>query len=233
MDYQKHYNNLIDRARDRELECYTESHHVIPRCMGGDDSKTNLVNLTAEEHYIAHLLLVKIHPEHHGLVWAAIQMTGHPSGQRSSNKMYGWLRRKYQSIAKAGTGEKNGATGTMWINKIGTTENRKIRKDEHIPEGWEKGRKIRTKPKNPNSYCSCGNIKKIKAAICIKCYKVQSDSRFSSKLNWNIVRDIRRKYESGQYTQDALAFEYNVSQPTIFDIVNWNTWKQKDVDSTS
>ena len=44
---------------DRGLTCYTEKHHIIPRCMGGTDDKGNLAILTAREHYIAHLLLTK------------------------------------------------------------------------------------------------------------------------------------------------------------------------------
>lgn len=46
MDYQKHYNNLIDRARNRLLENYTENHHIIPKCMNGSN---DLVSLTPEE----------------------------------------------------------------------------------------------------------------------------------------------------------------------------------------
>lgn len=38
-------------------EGYYELHHIKPKWMGGDDSKDNLVLLTAREHYIAHYLL--------------------------------------------------------------------------------------------------------------------------------------------------------------------------------
>ncbi|CAB4153686.1 HNHc domain containing protein [uncultured Caudovirales phage] len=36
---------------------YYESHHIIPRWKGGNNSKSNLVLLTAREHYLAHYLL--------------------------------------------------------------------------------------------------------------------------------------------------------------------------------
>ena len=63
MNYKKIYDGLINRARERsKLEGYTEKHHIIPRSAGGDDSKDNLVTLTAREHYIAHKLLYKIDP---------------------------------------------------------------------------------------------------------------------------------------------------------------------------
>lgn len=61
MDYKKIYNSIIDRAKGRILECYTELHHIVPRCMGGSNDNTNLVRLTAREHFIAHRLLYKIY----------------------------------------------------------------------------------------------------------------------------------------------------------------------------
>jgi hypothetical protein len=61
--------------------------------MGGNNSKDNLVYLTAEEHYVAHQLLVKIYPDNHKLIYAANMMcTNSPTGKRS-NKLYGWLRK--------------------------------------------------------------------------------------------------------------------------------------------
>lgn len=102
MKYQSIYDSLIERARYRALDCYTESHHIIPRCMGGSDDKSNLVDLTPEEHYVAHQLLVKIHPFHHGLAKAALCMSMN-SGGRQNNKLYGWLRRR-ASYTQSGEG---------------------------------------------------------------------------------------------------------------------------------
>ena len=56
--YYKWYKELTSK-QDRSLECYTEKHHIVPKSMGGLDTKENLVVLTAREHYIAHLLLTK------------------------------------------------------------------------------------------------------------------------------------------------------------------------------
>jgi hypothetical protein len=36
-----------------------ETHHIIPKSMGGSNAKTNLVKLSPREHYICHLLLTK------------------------------------------------------------------------------------------------------------------------------------------------------------------------------
>jgi hypothetical protein len=54
------YNNIINRAKSRILDEYTEKHHIIPKSLGGNNSKTNIVRLTAREHFICHMLLVKM-----------------------------------------------------------------------------------------------------------------------------------------------------------------------------
>ena len=60
--YTNCYISLIAQAQNREVTqgTYTENHHIIPKCMGGPDTKDNLVRLTAKEHYVAHLLLTKM-----------------------------------------------------------------------------------------------------------------------------------------------------------------------------
>lgn len=95
MNYTRIYDDLIKRAFNREIDGYYETHHILPRCMGGDDSDSNLVKLTAREHYVAHQLLAKIHPEHAGLVFAAIRMTMSPNSKRVNNRIYSWLREKH------------------------------------------------------------------------------------------------------------------------------------------
>jgi hypothetical protein len=59
--YNTWYNNITENARTRALSGYTERHHIIPKSLGGDDSKENLVDLTAREHFICHWLLTKLH----------------------------------------------------------------------------------------------------------------------------------------------------------------------------
>lgn len=98
MNYLKIYNQLIDRAKTRVLECYTEKHHILPRCIGGDDSISNLVALTPEEHFLAHQLLVKIYPNEEKLIYACFRMTQHNTSNRLNNKMYGWLKRKKSEV---------------------------------------------------------------------------------------------------------------------------------------
>ena len=57
--YTRWYYNIITRAQERSITGYTERHHIIPRSLGGGNTKSNLVNLTAREHFICHWLLTK------------------------------------------------------------------------------------------------------------------------------------------------------------------------------
>ena len=58
--YKIWYNNLIQKSKNRNINGYTEMHHIVPKSLGGTDDENNLVKLTAREHFIAHLLLTKI-----------------------------------------------------------------------------------------------------------------------------------------------------------------------------
>ena len=58
--YSRWYRNIVQAAALRTIDTYTESHHIIPRSMGGSDEKANRVDLTAREHFICHWLLTKI-----------------------------------------------------------------------------------------------------------------------------------------------------------------------------
>ena len=64
MDYICIYKKIIEKARSLESQrlndgVYVECHHIVPRCMGGLDVSSNLVYLTAREHFICHWLLFK------------------------------------------------------------------------------------------------------------------------------------------------------------------------------
>lgn len=132
MNYEYHYNLLIERAKSRSISGYSENHHIIPKCMGGSDDESNLVKLTAEEHYIAHLLLVKMYPNSHRLSYAAIKMTGGNKHQKRSNKLYGWLKREHAIRYTLNE------SGKKYYHKDGV--NIKLHTHEKVPEGFIKGR---------------------------------------------------------------------------------------------
>lgn len=63
MDYHRIYREFIKDRREKEpgLTGYTERHHILPRSLGGTDDADNLIELTSEDHFFAHLLLAKMH----------------------------------------------------------------------------------------------------------------------------------------------------------------------------
>ncbi len=122
----------------------SEIHHIVPRCLGGNDSETNLVRLTSREHYIAHLCLVKINPRKPGLILAATMMAvGNRSMNRSGNRIYEWLRQKHRAIMKQQVGAKNSQFGTLWIHHFELKQSKKINEQE-LPKwqelDWQIGR---------------------------------------------------------------------------------------------
>src|SRR5688572_25131813 len=61
MDYSRVYQEFIAARRKAAPVGYSERHHIVPRALGGSDETGNLVDLSPEDHYFAHLLLAKIH----------------------------------------------------------------------------------------------------------------------------------------------------------------------------
>lgn len=65
MNYERVYSQLIQHRQINILtnaNCeYYEKHHIIMKSLGGNNDSSNIVSLTPREHFIAHLLLYKIH----------------------------------------------------------------------------------------------------------------------------------------------------------------------------
>jgi hypothetical protein len=77
MNYRKLYDAICYRGQEKRKLDYFEKHHIVPKCIGGNDDKNNLTELTAREHYIVHWLLHKIYPDNwkiaHAFLWMATE----------------------------------------------------------------------------------------------------------------------------------------------------------------
>jgi len=108
--YSRIYYSIIERAKSREKIGYTETHHILPKSLGGTDEPSNLVELTAREHFICHLLLPKMTEgeSYYKMVYAFVIMSG--------RKIYG--SRKYafyrESYAKINSELRSGKGNGMW-----------------------------------------------------------------------------------------------------------------------
>lgn len=61
--YSRIYFRIVEKSvsfgRNRSNGQYFERHHIVPKSLGGTNAKTNIVLLTAREHFICHWLLTK------------------------------------------------------------------------------------------------------------------------------------------------------------------------------
>ena len=106
MNYQLIHNQIIERAQQRVPAGYTERHHIIPKCIGGNNSEENIVRLTAREHFIVHKLLAEIYPKEEGLlyaVWSFCHWT--PKGSKRTYRIgareYNRLKENFGSVQSA------------------------------------------------------------------------------------------------------------------------------------
>lgn len=222
MDYKKIYNTLISRSKNRILEGYQEKHHIIPRCMGGKDDTDNLVNLTPEEHYLAHQLLVKIYPNNDSLVYAASMMIP----KRPSNKMYGWLRRRLSTAKSKEQSESgNNQFGKSWYHN-NVTKERKVFLPNDIPDGWVKGRSF-----TETRVCGiCNNNFTAalyeKTKYCSKECRSAAHSKYQTGktpgnaiiLSEKKIKELVKRYTSGESVSD-IHKEYGIGQRKAYYLI--------------
>lgn len=74
--YLNRYNTFINTIKhsSRVIIGYSENHHIQPRCLQGSDDKSNMIELTLREHFIAHWLLWKAYPDYFPIASAFLQM---------------------------------------------------------------------------------------------------------------------------------------------------------------
>lgn len=53
------YEKFIGCLKEQSVDGYHELHHIVPRSLGGSDDKSNLVALTARQHFVAHWMLAR------------------------------------------------------------------------------------------------------------------------------------------------------------------------------
>jgi len=170
MNYPKIYESLISNAqlekRKKHTGIYYEKHHIIPRCLGGNDSRENLVLLTAKEHFIAHKLLLYINPDSIPLQRAFHMMC------RSGNGEYKVSSRDYLFsrvlLSKIQSKERIGAGNPMYMREVSEETRKKISISsigrKHSEEFKEKMRESKLGNKNPmyDKIFSDDHISKIK-----------------------------------------------------------------------
>lgn len=114
MNYENIYNNLIISRkklnRSKKDEIYYEWHHIIPKSLGGTNTKENLVLLTAREHFIAHMLLPEMYDgvekcKMSSALWKMAHTTVTNKNRVISARQYEYIKKIYVNSIKGKTVE--------------------------------------------------------------------------------------------------------------------------------
>jgi hypothetical protein len=102
--YTKWYFSIIENARNKTYDDYTETHHIIPKSLNGSNESTNLVVLSYREHFILHMLLPKMidNPEQKRKMYYALSMMRRKTNLVKINSKYFDIIKKSLKIATLG-----------------------------------------------------------------------------------------------------------------------------------
>jgi hypothetical protein len=136
MNYQRVYNQIIERTQNRKLEGYKENHHIIPKCLGGTNEKENLIELTAREHFLCHRLLVEIYPNK-SLKYALWLMSigkQQKYKHKINSRLYEYLKKEYSQML---TGKKHSEETKQKMSE----SSKGIKKSEETKQKMSESRK--------------------------------------------------------------------------------------------
>lgn len=147
MNYKKIYDQIVQNRIKNIAEGYVECHHIIPVSLGGKDVDSNIVKLSAREHFVCHLLLLKMQrlgsPDYYKMLNAFVMMCWcHGENQERyyiSSKLYEAKKKEFSEWkSKSMLGENNHQFGSVWCVKrdaVNKNQRKKFKKDQ-IPEDW-------------------------------------------------------------------------------------------------
>lgn len=115
--YVRIINNAQSNQRKKGTDAYYERHHILPRSLGGSNHKINLVLLTAREHLIAHLLLVRM--VQNCDVYKMVNAVRRFKQGIKNSRHFESIRR---TISRFSTGNLNPSHGKAWIHNIVTKQ---------------------------------------------------------------------------------------------------------------
>lgn len=216
MNYQRIYNQIINQAREENRVkvkggVYYESHHIIPKCLGGNNSKKNLILLTAREHFICHLLLVEIYPENQKLqyaAWAFVNQIQNKNQQRHykiSGRVYERLKIiAAENISKLHTGRKDSEEVRQKKSKAHTGKKlseetlQKLRKPKPTGFGNKISQRLKNKKKSAEHIKNMSESKKGKSSWS-KGVKFTEEHIRNNKLGQKNRREVNQLTLDGTF----------------------------------
>jgi hypothetical protein len=213
------------------LEGYKEKHHILPKCLGGDNKKENLVELTAREHFLCHMLLCEIYPNETKLtqaLWLMIIGKGRKNHQqyKISSKTYELLKIKNSSIQKTKTPNKGKKHSKETKEKMSKSHIGLLPSEEtKFKMSQSAKNKIRSKDHNENLKQSLSNslskpiLQKDLNNHLIKEWPSGKQASQELNLNYTAINNCcrnnaknisrqRDKSKFGKYTSQSYIWEY-------------------------
>jgi hypothetical protein len=84
------YFEFIDECKKKIPEKY-HKHHIIPKYMGGSNEEDNLIKLSYEDHYAAHIILAECFEagsyHYNRNIWSALKLIGWKNDESLSDKL--------------------------------------------------------------------------------------------------------------------------------------------------
>lgn len=190
------YDKLINHYRKTITEGYVEKHHIIPKCMGGDDSLSNLVALPPRAHYIAHYLLWKAYPNNKSLAHAyAMMAVNNPYQYRIMNsKLYELAKTARSSVLK---GVPRSEEVKIKMRKPKSTN------ANYFGNTNAKGNKGKKHPPR-----SADHIQKLSESL--KCYHKKLKEQNNKK-----IQRYRSEFLASNMSRKEFANKYNISYSTV------------------
>lgn len=201
--YTVRYEKLIKNAKNRifpETE-YGETHHIIPRCLGGKDTEENKVKLYAREHYIAHLLLWKMDmtPKMHNQMSMALHVMVNGSGNEKQNRSYLIPARIYEQSRKAYVK----AIKEHFAEHGGTFKGKK-----HKPESIQKIKEANARTKDIRSAklsgANNGMYGKTHSEGTKKALSIACSASWTDEMKIKKSQDVKKLWEDPVWKKEAL-----------------------------
>lgn len=223
--YTKTYDQLIQKAKLRgldksKLEGYYEKHHIVPKSLGGQNKKDNLVLLTYREHIIAHKLLIRIYNRNQKMIYAYYSMIRSSKREKtfvdinvSSKELEAIRIQSVEYLREINTGEKN----PMYGKKISEDHKKKISEANKYKRSEETKQKMREAQLGKKANMES----RVKMSNSHKGLKIHTEERkkFLSERWKNNNPNSKKVYDSNlnkvYETLTSCAKDYNISSQTL------------------
>jgi len=219
MNHQKVYENIVQKAKSENRQkgegTYYEKHHILPRCLGGDNKMDNLVLLTAKEHFICHKLLTKLYPKERGINLALFAMVNFQNNSRVNHikytaRDYAYSKELHNSIPVSEETRKKLSNTYKPISKENRLKGWETRRENNY-EAWNKGK--------TNIY-SKETIEKIRIARLGTAHKELSKEKIRKSMKGKHAGENNPM--AGKSLMDVWTEKYGKKEA----IERYNNWKQ-------